>query len=134
MVSTFDFVKSINNSKQDILADFSHVEEDYVPFIVNRNFSLFIETLFDANEMNQRPHLAGKMQYDYFRYAIKRRKRFAPWPKNKKNEDAYALSQLLSVSFNKMVEALNILNNKQVMELKSLLKNDGDDCVDRQRE
>ena len=126
MISPFDFCKSINETKADILADSSHVEEDYVPFIVNRNFSLFIDTLFDANEMNQKPHLPGKLQYDYFRHSIKKRKRFSPWPKNKKNEDAFALSQLFSIPFKRMVEILGILNNQQVMELKNLLEKMGD--------
>jgi Bacteriophage clamp loader A subunit len=123
MISPFDFTKSINETKVDILADSSHVETDYVPFIVNRNFSLFIDTLFDANEMNQRPYLSSRMQYDYLRLAIRPRKRFSPWPKNKKNEDAFALSQLFSVSFKEMVEILGVINNEQVMELKSLLEN-----------
>lgn len=135
MVNPFDFVRSINESKVDLIHDGSHYEEDYVSFIVNRNFSLFIDTLFDANEMNQKPHLPGKLQYDYLRHSIKKRKRFSPWLKNKKNEDAFALSQLFSIPFKRMVEILGILNNEQVMKLKSLLETMGErDGGGRQRE
>jgi len=59
-----DILNSINQSKENILSKDSRLEKDYVPFVINKCFSYFPDTIFYANKMNQMAFLDKKMQYD----------------------------------------------------------------------
>ena len=64
MSNPFEFVKAINNKKDIIKDDLD--EKAYMPFMVNRAFSYFPDTVLLANEMNQASHLDHKLQNDFF--------------------------------------------------------------------
>ena len=63
----FDFVKSINYQKQDLLEDDydNELEKQYIPYIVNKALSFTCDTVLHANEVNARPFLDKKLQYHY---------------------------------------------------------------------
>ena len=120
-LSPFDFIKTINGSKEDLIRDNPHVEQDYIPFVVNKAFSLHTDTIMFANFMNMNPHLARKQQYDFYRLAVKKRKRFEVWPKNQKNEDAYLLATHFNISLNKAKEIIRTLPQDKINELKKII-------------
>ena len=64
MSTPFDYVKAISYTKEDMIVD-DITEKDYNPFIVNRALSMGIDTVLQANEMNQRHHLSKKLQFDF---------------------------------------------------------------------
>lgn len=121
-VNPFDFVKSINQDKNDLIRKGGYNEKDYIPYIINKNFSLFVDTLFDANQMNINNSLDNQKQFDYYRESVKRKKRFISWPKNNKNEELLLLSNKLSISINKAKEILRTLSKENIDNIISKLK------------
>ena len=61
-ISPFDFVNSINYSKENLIVD-ERTENEYNAFIVNRAMGFGKDTIIAGNEMNARPHLDKKLQY-----------------------------------------------------------------------
>ena len=60
-----DFLKSINDTKNNLIDEDDLCERLYSPFIVNRCLSYFNDTILYVNEMNKNSHLDKKLQYDY---------------------------------------------------------------------
>jgi hypothetical protein len=79
--SPFDFLNSINYSKKNLMLE-AQDEKEYVPFIVNRGLGYFQDTVMLANEMNVSCHIDSKMQYDFLRTTVRKRKRFSKWLKS----------------------------------------------------
>ena len=63
-----DWLKSINETKTNLIDNDSTLEPKYLPYIVNRCMSGQIDTLMFANEMNISNHLDNKLQYDFLLY------------------------------------------------------------------
>lgn len=114
-MSPFDFVKSINDTKKDLIREGTHKENDYNPFITNKNFSLYLDTVFDANYMNKDSGLSNMMQFDFYRLNIKRRKRYVEWPKNIINDNILLLSKHFNLSINKTKEIIRVIP-KEIIE------------------
>lgn len=68
----FSIVNNISYNKNQSL-DIS----DYNPFIVNKAFSLYPDTILISNEMNINHHISKKMQHDYLFHMIRKRKRWS---------------------------------------------------------
>ena len=69
-------------------------EKEYTPYVVNRGFANFQDTILHANEMNMRHHLFPGAQFDYYKGALRKRKRFSKWPKATKDKDLDAIQQV----------------------------------------
>ncbi len=80
MSGPFDYLNSINMTKKNLMTD-SQSEKDYVPFIVNRGLGYFADTVLLANEMNVNCHVDSKMQYDFLKQTVKKKKRWSKWLK-----------------------------------------------------
>lgn len=122
-MTPFDFVKSVNKKDGQL-----ELDEGYVPFIVNRAFSTFFDTIFYANEINKYPNLDPKMQYDFYYNAIpKNPKRFAPWPK--KNNDKYLLvvQEYYDCSIQKAKEIISVLDDEKLTIIEMRLGKGGKD-------
>jgi len=95
--SPFDFMNAASFSKEDLIRESENPEKTeplYNAYIVNRGFTNFEDTILHANEMNQRHHLFLGAQFDYYRGALRKRKRFSKWPKAKKSDDLDAIQQV----------------------------------------
>jgi len=93
----FDFMNAVSFSKEDIIGNSDNsdmTEKEYIPYMVNRGFANFEDTVLHANEMNQRAHLFNRAQFDYYRGTLRKRKRFSKWPKADKNNDLDAIQQV----------------------------------------
>jgi hypothetical protein len=122
------FLNSINNSKQDLLADSERLyetEKEYPPFVINRCLSYFPDTLFIVNQMNEVPFLDKKMQYDFLLNSIRPRRRYSPWQKPEKIEDLNVVKTYFGYSNDKAKEALKILTGEQVQYIKDRLYKGG---------
>jgi molecular chaperone DnaK (HSP70) len=94
-VDPFTFVNNITTRNTPNLIDQDpDLEKEYNPFLTNRAFSNFPDTLFMANEMNMRTHITKRMQYDFYKYVVRPGKRYAKWPK--KDKEKLALIELVS--------------------------------------
>ena len=121
VISPFDYVKSINAGKNIMRGTDNDtlMERDYNAFIVNRNYSLFADTVYLANEMNIRPSIDNQLQYEFLLNTLRPRKRFAEWVKNESSEDVSVIKEYYGYSTNKAIEALSVLSQKQIEFIKN---------------
>ncbi len=124
MTTPFDYVKAIQSTKEDMIVD-DLSEKEYNPFIVNRALSMGIDTVLQANEMNQRHHLGKKLQFDFLLNSISKRKRFDKWQKADKSEDLEYVRAYYNYSYPKAVSAISVLTNEQLDYIKKKITNKG---------
>ena len=90
-------MNAVSLTKEDLIGNSENsdmTEKEYNAYIINRGFANFQDTILHANEMNQRANLFGRAQFDYYRGALRKRKRFSKWPKADKNNDLDAIQQV----------------------------------------
>lgn len=115
-LSPFSFVNAINFTKENIFND--ETKNQYIPFIINRNFSNFIDTIFQAQEMNLNHTLDKKMQFAYYINIIKKGKRFAKWYKKEKGEDLKLIREYYGYNVSKAESALKILSSENIKKIR----------------
>lgn len=122
-----DFLTAINTTKEDLLRDddTGDFEKAYPPFIVNRCLSYFPETVLHANQMNMRHGLPKKLQFDYYRQVITKRKRFSKWDKMAAPDDLDVVKEFYGYSSRKAMEVLPILTPGQIENMKRVLHRGG---------
>jgi hypothetical protein len=115
-MTPFDFVDLVlHKKKSDEELDF----KDYAPFIVNRSLSYHLDCVLYANEINFWPSIDKDMQYQYLLNSIRPIKRkFAPWQKSKNDENIDCVKTYFGYSNQKAKEALRILTDEQIAEIK----------------
>lgn len=123
-ISPFDFINSINYSKDDLIVD-DWSEKQYVPYIINKGLSYGSDTVIPANEMNSRPHLDKKLQYQFLINTIRPRKRFNKWIKAEKIEAIEVLKTYYGYSTDKAKQILPLFNQTQLDNLKQKLQKGG---------
>lgn len=125
-ISPFDFINAINSTKEDLIAD-DWSEKQYQPYIVNKGLSFAPDTVIAANEMNSRPHLDRKLQFNFLINIVRPKKRFNKWIKPEKIEDLETVKNYYGYSTEKARNALSILTKQQIDTLKQKLKKGGID-------
>jgi hypothetical protein len=119
-MSPFDYVNQILYGKKNLIID-EDTEKSYAPFLVNRSLSYHKDCIAYANEMNSRHHLDKKLQHDYLLNTVRSQKRpFAKWVKSEKSEDIECIKSIYGFSDTKAREALRLLSNEQIQQLKEL--------------
>lgn len=91
----------------------------YSPYLMNKAFSYFLDTIFHANELNMNPQMDNLYQYEYYFNAIKKRKRFSGWKKRIVTAEQAAVSAYYDYSLDKASEVLPLLKDE---ELKVIMK------------
>ena len=123
-ISPFDFANSINYSKENLMVD-DWSEKQYNAFIINKSLSHGIDTVVAANEMNARPHLDAKLQYDFLQGFVRKKKRFNKWLKAEKEENLEIIKEYFGYSNVRAQEVLRILSDEDIVEIKKLLNKGG---------
>jgi len=117
-MTPFDYVNQILQGKQQLIVD-DLTEKEYVPFLTNRSLSYHKDCILFANEMNTRHHVDAKMQNDFLLNTVRSRKRpFTKWAKSEKSEDIECIKIIFGYSNSKAREALRLLSDEQIQELK----------------
>ena len=126
MAKLGDFLKTINYTKDNLMDEDPLTEKEYVPFVVNRTLSYFIDTVIPANEMNTRHFLDNKPQFDYLLNSIRSKKRFSRWLKPEQDDkDLEAVKEYCGYSFHKASEALKVLSGEQLSYINERLEKGG---------
>ena len=116
--SPFDYVKSINK-KSEYLYDLA----GYNPFLTNRAFAGFIDTIMFAEQMNQAHQLDPQLQYDFYYYGVRKGSRFNPIPKPSDPEGLELVMEYYQYSKQKALEAIKLLSKEDLINIcKSLDK------------
>ncbi len=121
-----DYIPSISHTKKRLMdSDDEQWEKNYQPYLVNKNYSNFQDTILYANEMNKYHNLDNKLQFDYLLNSIRPRKRFSPWHKKTIHNDFDYVKEYYGYNNKKTEQALNILTKKQIEEIKSQMNKGG---------
>jgi len=120
-----DWLKSINQSKTNIMDEDPSSKKDYAPYIINRCLSGTLDTLMYSNEMNKNHSLDKKLQYDFFINTVRTRKRYSPWIKQEKIKDLELVKSYYGYSNEKAKQALKILSQDQINFIKAKLETGG---------
>lgn len=126
MSHLFDIIKAINEKKENLF-DKEGLNKEYIPFIINKNFSYFSDSIMHCNELNKRPHIPKKYQYEYYFKSIRHRKRFSRWFKRYDDVNIHAIMKYYNISHKYATEYLKILNKQQIDQIKQELHEGGVD-------
>lgn len=126
-MNTFDFVNAINSvAKKNLIKEDPDCERLYEPYVVNKSFSYFADSVMYANAMNINHHLDRKLQNDYLLNSLRPSKRFAKWVKNYEVSDLEAVKSFFKISTPKARDALRILTPDQIRKIKKLQEEGGE--------
>ena len=113
-----EIIPSILQTGKSVLRDELDYR-DYTPFVVNRSLSYHLDCVLYAQEMNLYPSADKDMQYQYLLNSIRPMKRkFAPWQKASKDKDIECVKTYFGYSDQKAIEALRILTDEQIAEIR----------------
>ena len=121
-----DYLNAINHTKERLLdSEDEEWEKKYPPFVVNKCVYPFQDTIMLVNEINQLPHLDKKLQFDFLLNSVRSRKRFSPWLKANKLDNLQDVKEYYNYSNEKAKQALDILTDEQIAEIKKKLYKGG---------
>ena len=116
--SPFNYVKNINSKK-----GYDYDLSGYVPFLTNRAFAGFIDTIMFAEQMNQAHLLDPQLQYDFYYYGVRKGSRFNPIPKPSEPEGLDVVMEYYQYSKQKALEVIKLLSKEDLINIcKSLDK------------
>tara|TARA_B100000925_G_scaffold225061_1_gene173669 strand:+ start:2576 stop:2956 length:381 start_codon:yes stop_codon:yes gene_type:complete len=120
-----DWLKSINETKINLVDEDSRIESKYPSYIVNRCMSGQIDTLMYANEMNINNHLDNKLQYDFLLYTLRKKKRFSPWMRKEELSNLDIIKKYYGYSDDKARQVLPLISEDQIQIITRRLNTGG---------
>ena len=121
-----DYLKAINYTKEKLMdTEDESVEKEYPAFVINRWLSYFVDTIAIVNEMNQRPLLQNKLQFDFLLNIVRSRKRFKKWDKSESPENLETVKEYYGYSNEKAQSALDILSDNELTYMRRRLERGG---------
>lgn len=125
-MSPFDFLNSINYTKENLLQDsLPEDEKQYNSFMVNRGLSYFPDTVAMANEMNRYHHIDGKLQYLFLLGIVRKRKRFSKWNKAEQQADVELIMERYGYNRPKAESVLDMFTEEQLDQIRKSLSKGG---------
>lgn len=119
-LTPFDFVNAISYGKDDLFNEHDDAEKAYNAYVVNRALSFSPDMVLFANEMNMYPHTPARMQFEFLKSSIRKKKRYDKWVKaEKESEDIAVIKEYYGYSNEKAKQALLMLAPHEIDELKT---------------
>lgn len=120
-----EIIKSINNTKENVLESGKVSRSEYIPFIINRTFSYFPDTVLLANEVNQYIEIDKESHYGFYLNIVSKKSRFSKWNKKKPNEDIDAIKKYFGYNNSKAKGAMEILSKEEIQKIKDSFNTGG---------
>ena len=114
-----DWLNSINFNKNNLIEEDPEAISSYPPYIINRCLSGHLDTVLFANEMNKYSNLDKDMQYSFFLYTLRKRKRFSPWLKKEQVDDLDLVKKHYGYSNEKAKVAVSLLTKTQIENIRN---------------
>lgn len=125
-----EIIPSILKTKNAVIS--SENEGDYVPFVVNKALSFHRDCALFANEMNKLPNTDRLLQYHYLLNRIRGYNRpYQKWYKKETIEDLDLVKEYYNYSTEKAKDALLVLSEDHLNEIKKKLYKGGLDDKSR---
>lgn len=119
-LSPFDFIKSVSNTKKDVMKENPDNAKAYKAYVVNHGLSFYPDTVLIANDMNLYPEIPVESQYYYYMGAIRKGNRYSEWHKLKKNEDLDLVQKVYQVRREIAKQYLKLLSKDDLDKLREL--------------
>ena len=123
-ITPFDFINAISHTKIDLMEQ-ENAESQYKSYVINKGLSFYPDTVIQANEMNSRPHLDRKMQFNFLINIIRSKKRYSKWLKPEKLNDLEVVQEYYGYSKEKARQVLPLLSDEQIDYIKLRIKKGG---------
>ena len=123
-ISPFDFINAIHHSKEALIVD-DWSEKQYSAWLVNKGLSYGADTVIYANEMNSRPHITARLQFDFLINTVRPRKRFNKWLKPETVDALETVQEYYGYSIDKARQVLPLLSDVQLETIKKKLNKGG---------
>ena len=114
-----DWLNSINFNKDNLIEEDPEAISSYPPYIINRCLSGHLDTVLFANEMNKYRNIDKDMQYSFFLYTLRKRKRFSPWLKKEQIDDLDLVKKHYGYSNEKAKVAVTLLTKTQLETIRN---------------
>jgi len=124
-LSPFEFLKTINDTKVNLIQQDPQNEKSYNGFVINRSLSYFPDTVFLSNEMNRFHHLGSKLQYDFLINIVRKRKRFSKWDKPDQRADMECIKKYYGYSESKARQVIELLTESQLIAINKKVSTGG---------
>ena len=127
-MNPFDYVNAINDTKKNLMVGTDNdelAEKGYIPFMVNKSLSYFIDTILYANEINEYAHIDNKLQFEYYLNGILKKKRFSKWAKKEKSDDLDIICEYYGCNYTRAAEIHKIINKTNIDFMKQKLQKGG---------
>ena len=125
-MTPFDFVNSINSKSGHILDSEPENIRYYDPYIVNKAFSFFYDTILIANMLNMYPDLPKKPHYDFLYNVVSKGKRFGgKWPKKNEDENVQRLAEFYKIKNEMAAKYLQMMTSEQIEFMMSQINEGG---------
>lgn len=122
-VTPFTFVNALTETKRDL---YEGNEKEYNPFVINKSLSFNLDCLFHVCELNKYSGIPKKSQYQYLMGALEKKKRYGRWVRKEVlPADIELIKEAYGYSDADALIALEILSDKQLLELKQKLSKGG---------
>jgi len=128
MSNPFTYVDSVSYSKKNLMRGSENdelSEKGYKPFLTNRSLSYHQDSVLYANEMNMRPQLDNKQQYEYLLNTLRKRKRFAKWKKQEPDASVEMIMEYFGYGRAKAEQAMRVLTDDQLTMIERALDKGG---------
>ena len=128
MSNPFVYVDSVTYSKKNLMrgtANDELAEKGYKPYLTNRSLSYHQDSILYANEMNMRPHLDSKLQYELLLNSLRKRKRFSKWKKQDPDASVEMIMEYFGYGRSKAEQALRVLTDDQLTMIELALDKGG---------
>ena len=112
-LTVFDCINDISYNKTNN----SELKQHYNSFLVNKAFSLYPDTILHANDMNMNHHLTNEMQHSFLFNVVRRRKRWAKWPKKINNNTINMVASAYNVNYSKAISISKLLTDAQIKQI-----------------
>jgi len=120
------YLNSINHEKVNLMdGDDGFWEKKYPSYIINKAMAAHSDCIYYANEMNKMHHLDNKLKNDFFINSIRPKKRWSSWLRSSKIKNLEYVKEYYGYSNEKAKQALKILNNDQLEEIKKIINRGG---------
>ena len=123
-ITPFDFINAISHTKIDLMVQ-ENAESQYKSYVINKGLSFYPDTVIQANEMNSRPHLDKRMQFNFLINIIRSKKRYSKWLKPEKLNDLEVVQEYYGYSKEKARQVLPLLSDEQINYIKLRIKKGG---------
>ena len=107
------------------MLDREYIEKEYVPFIINKSLSYFVDCILFVTELDRRSDIPKWDQYLFYYHSVPKKKRFCPWHKVDRDKHLDAVKEFYNFSAAKANTVIKLLTDAQLQEIARLTDKGG---------